>query len=323
MSGLRLIAGIALLACLEPSVAADGPTIHLAGGGWEDFSLRMHTYPIELATHPIMELGVGTDDLNLSHSTDVLTSKGWHFVGESLTFGYDHPWVRENAGSELTARREGTPQEYGTFQASWNLPIGGGYRSVAGPRVPMQVGDLDLDGDVDPDDYVVFAACMAGPGGGLMTGCTGADFENDGDVDLRDFQTLQGAFGTALLPYVAAYSNSGCLPGTDGSPLRDFYPCPGDDEIELTVQPNTLHVVHRNAAYNCCPDDIVISLSVQGNLLRMTEEEIVTIPCFCICCYDVEATVVNLPSGTYTVEFCWDDLESGGQQCIVQDVVIP
>ena len=70
MSGLRLIAGIALLACLEPSVAADGPTIRLAGGGWEDFTLRMNAYPVELATHPMMELGVGRDDPNLSCSTE-------------------------------------------------------------------------------------------------------------------------------------------------------------------------------------------------------------------------------------------------------------
>lgn len=187
----------------------------------------------------------------------------------------------------------------------------------------MQVGDLDLDGDVDLDDYVLFAGCVSGPEGGLMTGCAVADLENDGDVDLRDFQTFQSAFGVAVSPHIAAYSNSGCLPGADGSPLRDFYPCPGDDEIELTVQANTLHVVHRNATYNCCPDDIVISLLVQGNLLRLTEEEILTIPCFCLCCYEVEATVVGLASGTYTVEFCWDDYETGGQVCIVQDVVIP
>ncbi|UCG15576.1 MAG: hypothetical protein JSV19_09805 [Phycisphaerales bacterium] len=308
MNGLRLIAGIALSACLVSSTAADGPMIRCPGSGWADPISRPYTY---------------ADDLGSSRYDDVLMSKGWHFVRESLTFGSDHAWLWKDAGWELTTPQEGSSAQHDTSQESWAVPIGGGYTPVDGPRVSTQVGDLDLDGDVDLDDYVVFAACMAGPEGGLMTGCAVADLENDGDVDVRDFQTLQGAFGAVLSPHVATYSNSGCLPGTDGSPLRDFYPCPGDDEIELTVQPNTLHVVHRNATYNCCASDIVISLSVQGNLLTLTEEEILVVGCFCVCCYDVEATVVNLAPGTYTVEFCWEDFQTGGQRCHVQDVVIP
>jgi len=54
-------------------------------------------------------------------------------------------------------------------------------------------GDLDTDGDVDMNDYTVFAACMAGPGvstppGGCTPTAFGrADLENDADVDLMDF----------------------------------------------------------------------------------------------------------------------------------------
>jgi len=56
-----------------------------------------------------------------------------------------------------------------------------------------RVGDLDLDGDVDLDDYGTFQACFSGPGGGSAGGCSSADLDGDGDVDLIDFATLQCA----------------------------------------------------------------------------------------------------------------------------------
>ena len=58
-------------------------------------------------------------------------------------------------------------------------------------------------------------------------------------------------------------------------------------------------------------------------LYRLTEEEILTMPCYCICCYNVEATVVDLIPGPYTVEYCWYDYETDGEKCHQQDIVIP
>jgi hypothetical protein len=57
-------------------------------------------------------------------------------------------------------------------------------------------GDLDCDGDVDLDDYAIFAACLAGPD--VTTpplGCdpddfANADLDDDTDVDLQDFDVL-------------------------------------------------------------------------------------------------------------------------------------
>ncbi len=54
-------------------------------------------------------------------------------------------------------------------------------------------GDLDDDGDVDIDDFVLLEACWSGPGvGSNPPGCPSAqfeaaDFDGDNDVDLADF----------------------------------------------------------------------------------------------------------------------------------------
>jgi hypothetical protein len=117
-------------------------------------------------------------------------------------------------------------------------------------------------------------------------------------------------------PHLGSYGNSGCLGRTDG-------PCEEEDQFQLTVEAHTLHVLHANATYNCCPDDIAVSLEVEDHLLKLTEQEILNNPCFCVCCYDVEATVVDLAAGTYTVEYRWYDYETHAEQCYVAEIVIP
>ncbi|MCK4660502.1 MAG: thrombospondin type 3 repeat-containing protein [Phycisphaerae bacterium] len=199
-----------------------------------------------------------------------------------------------------------------------------------GTRVPDECellgsGDFDGDGDVDLDDYAALADCLAGPGAmpaPPLPECAGTclrvfDFDTDGDVDLKDFAAFTLGSG-GKQPRIDSYSNSGCLPGS-----RDDYPWCGDDVIELTVVESALHVLHKNATYNCCPDDILIFLSVEGNVLWLTEEEVLTMPCDCMCCYDVQATIIGLAPGLYTVVFCWDDYETSQQQCHMQDIVIP
>ena len=118
-------------------------------------------------------------------------------------------------------------------------------------------------------------------------------------------------------PEISETSDGGCLPGS-----RDSYPWCGDDEILLTVEGTSLHVLHCNAVYNCCCDDIVISLEVEESILRLTEEEILGDPCDCMCCYDVEATIVNLPPGTYTVIFGWLDWNTSAWTYYEENIVI-
>lgn len=56
------------------------------------------------------------------------------------------------------------------------------------------IGDDDCDGDVDLPDYAAYFDCLAGPTGGLLTGCAPFDFDGDGNVDLVDQAGFQRAF---------------------------------------------------------------------------------------------------------------------------------
>lgn len=60
---------------------------------------------------------------------------------------------------------------------------------------PCRTGDLDCDGDVDLDDFNIFAGCLTGPNGGVDSGCDTSDLNGDGDVDLLDFASFAVLFG--------------------------------------------------------------------------------------------------------------------------------
>ncbi len=55
--------------------------------------------------------------------------------------------------------------------------------------------DFDDDGDVDADDFDLFAACFTGSGGGpVAPACEAADFDGDQDVDCDDWQQFRLAW---------------------------------------------------------------------------------------------------------------------------------
>ncbi len=62
---------------------------------------------------------------------------------------------------------------------------------------PTGRADLDADGDVDLDDFELFAACLGGamapPAGGCGAGVE-ADLDGDGDVDLADVAVFQVSY---------------------------------------------------------------------------------------------------------------------------------
>ncbi|UCG17345.1 MAG: hypothetical protein JSV19_04795 [Phycisphaerales bacterium] len=71
---------------------------------------------------------------------------------------------------------------------------GGDFELTGGFWFGLAPGDCDADGDVDLSDFADFEGCLAGPGGGLGTGCVCFDLDDNGDVDLGDFAEFQLAF---------------------------------------------------------------------------------------------------------------------------------
>lgn len=61
---------------------------------------------------------------------------------------------------------------------------------------PRQLGDIDLDGDTDLDDFRAFVTCLAalGPGVEAPATCAEADLNGDRSIDLLDFGVLQTDF---------------------------------------------------------------------------------------------------------------------------------
>ena len=57
------------------------------------------------------------------------------------------------------------------------------------------LGDIDTDGDIDPDDFELLAGCMDGPELEPPPDCDPADLDGDSDVDLTDFARFQHRFG--------------------------------------------------------------------------------------------------------------------------------
>lgn len=91
-------------------------------------------------------------------------------------------------------------------QYSVNLGLGSGIELVH-VRLPQQTGDLDTDGDVDHQDFAIFASCATGSGrrydlenhGGCPLeadthGRIAADFDGDADVDMDDFAVYQKCY---------------------------------------------------------------------------------------------------------------------------------
>jgi hypothetical protein len=186
---------------------------------------------------------------------------------------------------------------------------------ASGAAIASCPGDTNGDALVNINDVLnVLGDWGTGP-----FAVPGSDTNGDGVVDVTDFLTVVGGWGPCPSgPFLDDYANSGCLPGA----VPGEGPCEEDDRFSLAVTGDRLHIAHFDATYNCCPDDIAVTLEVDGCLLMLTEEEILVLPCFCVCCYEVDSVVEGLAPGEYTVEYRWYDYETGQEQCHVEVVVV-
>jgi len=96
-----------------------------------------------------------------------------------------------------------------------------------------------------------------------------------------------------------------------------------DDTVYTEIDGNSLTVHHHGALYNCCPDPFSYAVVQEDNQILVTETEILSNPCFCICCFDLSVTIEDLAPGTYDLVFTWYDYESSEWLEVVLNVVVP
>jgi len=170
-------------------------------------------------------------------------------------------------------------------------------------------GDTDDDAVVDVTDLLTVLAAWGSDD-------PSADLDGSGMVDVLDLlEVLSGWGPCGSDPYLVDYYNTGCVQ----------YPPDGfceEDQFEFKVEDKTLFVKHTDALYNCCLDDIVVTLEVEGELLKLVEEEILTMPCWCVCCYEIWSVVKGLESGEYAIEYWWDNYWTG-MECYTTEIFVP
>jgi len=240
----------------------------------------------------------------------------WDYPPDVFCADVITPWSRAETLAPLAA---GTYDVWATLYRSFDGSIWMGPTKVGTFTVSQvwQPGDMNCDQHVNFADIDPFVLALGGEAGYLaqFPDCRwlNADCNGDGAVDFADIDPF-----VALLsgggPHLKDYAHSDCL--------RGGWPCEEDDAFVLTVEGDTLDIVHQYATYNCCPEEILVSLEVQGDLLKLTETEI-NPQCDCICCFEVYATVAGLDPGTYTVEYWWFDYDAGGLRYYTQQIIVP
>lgn len=76
----------------------------------------------------------------------------------------------------------------------------------------------------------------------------------------------------------------------------------GDADVEVEIDGLEVTITHKNAFLNCCLDSILVSFAQEDRLLRLVEHEAVTIPCDCICPFEVMAVIEVSVPGKYMIE---------------------
>lgn len=101
--------------------------------------------------------------------------------------------------------------------------------------------------------------------------------------------------------------------------------CVDADELRLGVDPITGSVLlqHVAAMYNCCPEPILYDVEANGGTLTVVERVLEETPCDCICCFDLEVVVADVPPGDWAVVFRWLDEESASWRELTGSVSVP
>jgi Dockerin type I domain len=165
-------------------------------------------------------------------------------------------------------------------------------------------GDANGDGNANVGDpvYLINYVFKGGPPPEPMYL---ADINRDGSVNVGDVVYMIAWIFRAGPPptcdpygYVAGYGE--CKSSVKASKTDSIPP----DQDCISYQYNesgVLSLQHINAAFNCCVDDIIVDLYSNGDTILIQEAE-VNPNCRCLCLYDLDIVVTNLPPGQYFIK---------------------
>jgi hypothetical protein len=168
-------------------------------------------------------------------------------------------------------------------------------------------GDANGDWVVDPSDvvYLINYLFKNGPAPDpLWTGdCNGDELVDPADV----VYLINYLFRNGPPPGPGPV---GIMLGFDG--CKDFQKAGGDadptppdqDCMEYLYDHATgiLLLKHVNGGFNCCPDEILADINIVGEVITIQESEsLESGGCDCLCLFDVDYQISNLPPGEYTI----------------------
>jgi len=90
---------------------------------------------------------------------------------------------------------------------------------------------------------------------------------------------------------------------------RDYPWCSTMDNVFAEDENGNLVLRHERATYNCCPDSFTFTATISNDSLYVTEREVLTTPCDCMCCYNITHVVTGLAPGEWHVVYRWLDDE--------------
>ena len=104
-----------------------------------------------------------------------------------------------------------------------------------------------------------------------------------------------------IKPSARLISQSFCKEGLI-QPLYAASACEQDCLEYWSDSTGNLHVRHINAGFNCCIDSVAVSVEIRGQVAFVTETEIMQNGCHCLCLYDIEYELIDLPATVTKIE---------------------
>ena len=105
--------------------------------------------------------------------------------------------------------------------------------------------------------------------------------------------------------------------------LGQYYWCSDQDDVWAEVADDQVVIHHDAALYNCCPSGFTYTLSEEDGQVVLTEEEVLVFPCYCLCCYNLTATLSDLEPGDNSLLFRWHDGEANADAEVLLEFTVP